>query len=91
MTITVSDRYLLLELLFLLKCEEKGDFPQEGTARKMESIYRVFILLSMKLKLVETNLINRGCYTQLPQQDLCAVKESNEKCIVKQTKRTKII
>lgn len=76
MTITPSDRYLLLELLFLLKCEGNGDFPQEGTARKTENTYRLFVILLMKLKLVETKLISKGSYTQLPQQDLCVVKES---------------
>lgn len=71
----MSDRYSLLELLFLLKCEENGDFLHEGTARKMENICRIFILFIMKLKLGETKLINKVSYTQLPQQELCTVKE----------------
>lgn len=72
----MSDRYLLLELLLLLKCEEDGDFPQEGTARNLENISRVFMLLLMKLKLVETKVISKGSCTQLSQQELCAVKGS---------------
>lgn len=89
MTLTVSGRYSLLESLFLLKCEENGDFPHEGTARKMENFYRVFVLFIMKLKLGETNPINKGSYTQLPQQELCTVKESLHQKM--QTKRAKII
>lgn len=72
----MSDRYLLLELLLLLKCEEDGDFPQEGTARNLENISRVFILFLMELKLVEKKVISKGSHTQLPQQELCAVKGS---------------